>query len=47
VRLIATQMAIAGSSRTEIERRLRIQFGVRDADQALDDIFGNQRSGVG
>lgn len=47
VRLIATQMAIAGSSRTEIERRLRIQFGVRDADQALDDIFGNRRSGVG
>jgi hypothetical protein len=47
VRLIATQMAIAGSSRTEIERRLRIQFGVRDADQALDDIFGNRRSEVG
>ena len=40
VRLIATQMAIAGSSRAEIERRLRIQFGVRDADLALEEIFG-------
>jgi hypothetical protein len=46
VRLIATQMAIAGSSRAEIEHRLRIQFGVLDAGQALDDIFGNRRSGV-
>jgi hypothetical protein len=46
VRLIATQMAIAGSSRAEIEHRLRIQFGVVDAGQALDDIFGNSRSGV-
>jgi signal transduction histidine kinase len=46
VRLIATQMAIAGSSRAEIEHRLRIQFGVVDAGQALDDIFGNRRSGV-
>jgi hypothetical protein len=42
VRLIATQMAIAGSNRTEIERRLRSQFGVSDADLALDDIFGRQ-----
>ncbi len=47
VRLIATQMAIAGSSRSQIERRLRIQFGVRDADQALDEIFGTRRSEVG
>ncbi len=47
VRLIATQMAIAGSSRAEIERRLRIQFGVRDADQALDEIFGGHHSEVG
>lgn len=46
VRLIATQMAIAGSSRSEIEHRLRIQFGVVDAEQALNDIFGNRRSGV-
>lgn len=46
VRLIATQMAIAGSSRAEIERRLRIQFGVVDAGRALDDIFGTSRSGA-
>ena len=46
VRLIATQMAIAGSSRAEIERRLRNQFGVADAGQALDDIFGASRSGA-
>ena len=44
VRLAATQMAVAGSSRSEIERVLRIQFGVRDADTALDEIFGT-RSG--
>lgn len=47
VRLIATQMAIAGSTRAEIERRLRVQFGVEDATQALDEIFGNRRSEVG
>ncbi|HEY8002309.1 MAG TPA: hypothetical protein VID76_10240 [Solirubrobacterales bacterium] len=47
VRLIATQMALAGSSRLEIERRLRIQFGVDDADRALDDIFGHRHSEVG
>ena len=47
VRLIATQMAIAGSSRQEIERRLRIQFGVRDANEALDEIFGSRTSSVG
>jgi hypothetical protein len=47
VRLIATQMAIAGSTRSQIERRLRIQFGVADADQALDEIFGTRRSEVG
>lgn len=46
VRLIATQMAIAGSSRAEIERRLRVQFGVQDATEALDEIFGNRRSEV-
>lgn len=46
LRLIATQMANAGAPRAEIERRLRTQFGVRDAEQALDDIFGDRRSGV-
>lgn len=46
VRLAATQMAVAGSSRSEIERVLRIQFGVRDADTALDEIFGTRSSEV-
>jgi uncharacterized membrane protein YccC len=46
VRLAATQMAVAGSSRSEIERCLRIQFGVRDADGALDEIFGTRPSEV-
>jgi hypothetical protein len=46
VRLAATQMAVAGSSRWEIERCLRIQFGVRDADTALDEIFGTRQNEV-
>ncbi len=46
VRLAATQMAVSGSSRSEIERVLRIQFGVRDADAALDEIFGTRPSEV-
>jgi len=46
VRLAATQMAVAGSSRSEIERCLRIQFGVRDADVALDEIFGTRSNEV-
>ena len=43
VRAIAAQMASAGSTRGEIERHLRVQYGVRDADQALDEIFGDGR----
>ena len=46
VRLAATQMAVAGSSRSEIERVLRIQFGVNDADMALDEIFGTRSNEV-
>jgi hypothetical protein len=42
VRLIATQMAIAGASRVEVERRLERQFGIVDAGPALDEIFGYQ-----
>lgn len=40
VRLIATQMAIAGSTRAEIHGRLRDQFGIEDADPVLNEIFG-------
>jgi hypothetical protein len=44
VRLIATQMAVAGSSRSEIERRLQRQFGIVDAAAVLDEIFGSDSS---
>jgi cell division septum initiation protein DivIVA len=39
-RLLATQMAISGSSREEIARRLRNGFEVEDADAILDAILG-------
>jgi hypothetical protein len=41
-RLIATQMAVAGSSRPEIESRLRTEFGIDDAGPMLDAILGPQ-----
>jgi len=44
VRLIATQMAVAGSSRAEIERRLQRQFGIVDAASVLDEVFGRDSS---
>ena len=44
VRLIATQMAIAGASRVEIERRLQRQFGIADSGSVLDEIFGSESS---
>ena len=39
-RLLATQMAVGGSSRAEIERRLRSDFGIEDAEAMLDGILG-------
>jgi hypothetical protein len=39
-RLLATQMAVAGSSRSEIEIRLRNEFGIDDAGPMLDVILG-------
>lgn len=39
LRLLATRMAIAGSSRLEIERRLRSEFGAAAAERALEAIF--------
>ncbi len=39
-RLLATQMAISGSSREEISRRLRNGFEIEDADAILDAILG-------
>jgi hypothetical protein len=39
-RLLATQMAVAGSSRAEIESRLRSEFGIEDVGGMLDAILG-------
>jgi hypothetical protein len=39
-RVLATQMAVAGSTRTEIEIRLRDEFGIADARPILDGILG-------
>ncbi len=39
-RLLAAQMAVAGSSREEIETRLREEFGIHDAAPILDGILG-------
>lgn len=39
-RLLATQMAISGSSREEIAHRLRSGFDIEDADAILDAILG-------
>jgi cell division septum initiation protein DivIVA len=39
-RLLATQMAVSGSSREEIEERLRNRFGIEDTTPILDAILG-------
>jgi hypothetical protein len=39
LRLLATQMAVAGSSREEIEARLRSEFGVVDTNSVLAEVF--------
>lgn len=39
-RLLATQMAVSGSSREEIETRLRNGFEIEDAAEILDAILG-------
>ena len=39
-RLLATQMAVSGSSREEIEARLRSGFEIEDTDSILDAILG-------
>jgi hypothetical protein len=40
IRLLATQMAVAGSSRDEIEARLQGEFGVTDAESVLHHVLG-------
>lgn len=39
-RLLATQMAVSGSSREEIQQRLRNGFEIEDTDAILDAILG-------
>ena len=39
-RLLATQMAVSGSSREEIDRRLRNGFEIEDTSAILDAILG-------
>jgi hypothetical protein len=39
-RLLATQMAVSGSSREEIEERLRSRFEIEDTSEILDAILG-------
>ncbi|HXV04377.1 MAG TPA: hypothetical protein VFP23_00535 [Solirubrobacterales bacterium] len=39
-RLLATQMAVSGSSREEIEQRLRSGFDIEDTNEILDAILG-------
>lgn len=39
-RLLATQMAVSGSSREEIEARLRSGFEIEDTSEILDAILG-------
>ncbi|HEX6753463.1 MAG TPA: hypothetical protein VF093_07770 [Solirubrobacterales bacterium] len=39
-RLLATQMAVSGSSREEIEQRLRSGFDIEDTGEMLDAILG-------
>ena len=42
-RLLATQMAVSGSSRAEIEARLRDGFELADTEAILDAILGPER----
>jgi hypothetical protein len=39
-RLLATQMAVSGASREEIEQRLRSGFEIDDTSEILDAILG-------
>jgi hypothetical protein len=39
-RILATQMAVSGSSRREIEQRLRSDFDIEDTSEILDAILG-------
>jgi hypothetical protein len=36
---VATELAVAGASRTEIESYLRERYGIQDASDILDEVF--------
>jgi hypothetical protein len=42
-RLLATQMAVSGATREEIESRLRRGFEIEDTSEILDAILGPER----
>lgn len=42
VRLLATQMSVAGASSEDIARRLHNDFGVENADQLIAQLFGSR-----
>lgn len=44
-RLVAIEMAVGGASRAEARTRLTDEFGIRDVDSLLDDVFGPGSSG--
>ena len=46
-RLVALQMAVAGSTREEVHAELQRAFRLSDPSSILDDVFGSpRRSGV-
>jgi nitroreductase len=44
-RLLATQMAVSGAERSEIEARLRGGFEIEDTGEILDAILGPEKEG--
>jgi hypothetical protein len=46
-RLVALQMAVAGSTREEVHAELQRAFRLSDTSSILDDVFGGpRRSGI-
>lgn len=45
-RLVALQMAVAGSTREEVADELRRAFRLSDPSPILDDVFGSRRAGA-
>jgi hypothetical protein len=41
-RLVAIEMAVAGRSRGDVERHLRVAYGGPDTPAVLDDVFGSE-----